>query len=304
MKGKTVLQVGWHAVEALFRNKKEESKADKTLPALVKGMEFALVNAELKEGKTTPPKRFTEDTLLSAMESAGAADIKAVRNTSDVDYSAVTTENQPERQGLGTPATRAGIIEKLVRTGLIKREGNKKTRYLTSTDKGNALIAVMPEQIQSPSMTADWEMKLLKMEHGHYDSEIFMGEITDMITQLVQTYQAVEGTEVLMNQKNIMGTCPHCGHEVVDGKKGWYCSNKECNFVLWKDNAFFKSLGKQLTPAMVQRLLKDKELYFRNCSSRKSDRTFNTTLLLRTEDDGKAIFDLKFSDGNKKKEAL
>ena len=298
VKGKTVLQEGWRAVEGLFRKKGEESEKDRTLPGLVAGMEFDLVNAELKDGKTSPPKKFTEDTLLSAMESAGAAELKAL----NADDSTDSTMTQPERKGLGTPATRAGIIEKLVRTGLIKRQGDKKTRYLTSTDKGNALITVMPEQIQSPSMTADWEMKLLKMEHGHYDSEEFMNEITDMITQLVETYHAVEGTDVLMNQKYVIGICPHCGHEVVDGKKGWYCSNKECKFVLWKDNAFFKSLGKNMTPAMAEKLLRDKELYLRNCTSRKSDRTYNTTVLLRIEDDGKAAFDLKFPE-RKKNEA-
>lgn len=308
VKGKTVLQEGWKSVEGLLIHKKEEKNEERTLPGFVKGMEFRLVDAELKEGKTTPPKKFTEDTLLSAMESAGAEDQESLKgiasstfNSSTFNPSGDNSLGQVEHKGLGTPATRAGIIEKLVRTGLIKRQGDKKTRYLTSTDKGNALITVMPEQIQSPSMTADWEMKLHRMEHGSYDPEEFMGEITDMITELVRNYQVVEGTDVLMNQKTVIGICPHCGHEIVDGKKGWYCNNKECRFILWKDNAFFKSLGKNLTTSMAEKFLKDRQIYLKNCTSRKSDRTFNATVLLRTESDGKVTFDLKFPESGKKK---
>ncbi|MCQ2510374.1 MAG: DNA topoisomerase 3, partial [Lachnospiraceae bacterium] len=149
-KGKEVLLAGWKEIEAIFRPSKKESDPNKepvVLPAMKEGDTVSIHKVEIKEGKTTAPKKYTEDSLLAAMESAGAAEMS----------------DEVERKGLGTPATRAGIIEKLVRTGLITRQGDKKTKYLTATDKGLSLITVMPEQIQSPSMTADWEMKLLRV---------------------------------------------------------------------------------------------------------------------------------------------
>lgn len=277
---KTVLLGGWKDIWQRFYPVKDKEKEAYTGPILSPDTIVSLSQAEIKEGKTTAPKRFTEDTLLSAMETAGAEDIPE-----DV-----------ERKGLGTPATRAGTIEKLVQKGFMERKGDKKTRYLVSTDKGNSLITVMPEQIQSASMTADWEQKLLRMEHGDYEAQDFMREITDMISGLVQNYEAVKGAETLMSDHKRVGACPCCQADVLEKQKGWFCSNKECRFVLWKDNAFFKSIGKHLSSGMVEKLLSDGRIRLKDCKSQKSGKNYNATLLLSTEENGRANFHLEFEN--------
>lgn len=285
-KGKEVQQAGWKEIEAIFRPLKKESDSKKELailPAMKEGDILFIHKIEIKEGKTSAPKKYTEDSLLAAMESASAAEMS----------------DEVERRGLGTPATRAGIIEKLVRTGLITRQGDKKTKYLTATDKGLSLITVMPEQIQSPSMTADWEMKLLRVEQNSFSADEFMNEITQMITDLVSNYKAVEGADILMGQKNVLGTCPHCGSEVVERQKGWFCSNSTCKFALWKDNAYFNSLGKKLTTSMAERLLRDGKLKMKDLKSKKSGKNFNATVVLQTDEAGKAFFSLVFDQNSK-----
>lgn len=277
---KTVLIGGWKDIWQRFYPVKDKEKEAYTGPTLLPDTIVSLTQAEIKEGKTTAPKRFTEDTLLSAMETAGAEDIPA----------------DAERKGLGTPATRAGTIEKLVQKGFMERKGDKKTRYLVSTDKGNSLITVMPEQIQSASMTADWEQKLLRMEHGDYEARDFMREITDMISRLVQNYEAVKGAETLMSDHKRVGACPCCQADVLEKQKGWFCSNKECRFVLWKDNAFFKSIGKHLSSGMVEKLLSDGRIRLKDCKSQKSGKNYNATLLLSTEENGRANFHLEFEN--------
>lgn len=285
-KGKEVLQAGWKEVEATFRPSKKDSEQGKepaVLPAMKEGDTISIQKIEIKEGKTSAPKKYTEDSLLAAMEAAGAAEMS----------------DEVERKGLGTPATRAGIIEKLVRTGLITRQGDKKTKYLTATEKGLSLITVMPEQIQSPSMTADWEMKLLRVEQNSFSSEEFMNEITQMITDLVSNYKAVEGANVMMGQKNVLGACPHCSGEVIERQKGWFCSNSTCKFALWKDNAYFNSLGKRLTASMTEKLLRDGKLKMKDLKSKKSGKNFNATVVLQTAEDGKAFFSLEFDQNSK-----
>lgn len=292
---KTVLFGGWKDIWQRFYPVKDKEKEAYTGPTLSPDAIVSLSQAEIKEGKTTAPKRFTEDTLLSAMETAGAEDIP---------------ENA-ERKGLGTPATRAGTIEKLVQKCFMERKGDKKTRYLVSTDKGNSLITVMPEQIQSASMTADWEQKLLRMEHGDYEARDFMREITDMISGLVQNYEAVKGADkvnlfgeqregglgrTLMSDHKRVGACPCCQADVLEKQKGWFCSNKECRFVLWKDNAFFKSIGKHLSSGMVEKLLSDGRIRLKDCKSQKSGKNYNATLLLSTEENGRANFHLEFEN--------
>ena len=221
-KGRTVLQPGWKAIwNSFYPEKKKDDESSGTVP--VKGSAVKIDSADVKEGKTSPPKHFTEDTLLSAMESAGADE----------------TPEEAERKGLGTPATRAATIEKLVQRGFIERKGDKKTRHLIATDKGTALITVMPEQIQSPSMTAEWEQKLLGIEHGEYEAADFMDGISGMIAGLVATYEKAKGADALMSRNKVIGICPHCGAEVLEKQKGWFCSNSECRFILWKDNAYF-----------------------------------------------------------------
>ena len=278
-KGKEILEEGWKAVErkvlADILNRKREFTA---LPQ-VEESECGILNAELKEGQTSPPKHFTEDTLLHSMETA----------------SADSMPEGVERQGIGTPATRAATIEKLVQKGFLERKGDKKTKVLLPTDKGKALITVMPEEIQSADMTADWETKLLRVERGEMEPETFMTEINDMISSLVNTTEAVKGASALMKNK-VIGICPNCGKSVVEREKGWFCENRECRFVLWKDNAFFKRLGKRLDAHVADKLLRDGRVSLKDCKSVKG-KTYHATVLLSCEADGRSKFSLEFEGG-------
>ena len=279
-KGKVVLSEGWKAMEQkmlgeLLGKQKEQA----TLPDVQEQSQCSIVVAELKEGQTTPPKHFTEDTLLHAMETA----------------SADSMPEGVERQGIGTPATRAATIEKLVQKGFLERKGNKKTKVLLPTDKGKALVTVMPEEIQSPEMTTDWETKLLRIEHSEMEPETFMTEIKEMISSLVTTTETVKGANALMKNK-IIGVCPNCGANVVEREKGWFCENRECRFVLWKDNAFFKRLGKRLDSHVADKLLRDGRVRLKDCKSAKG-KTYNAAVLLSTEPDGRSKFSLEFEGG-------
>lgn len=181
------------------------------IATLTNGKSYPLQNPKMEEGKTTPKKHFTEDSLLSAMERAGEDEMP----------------DEVERKGIGTSATRAATIEKLVRIGFVERKGSGKTKSLFPTHKGVALITVMPEQIQSPSMTAEWEQKLLDVEKGMYQDSEFMSEIEDMITDLVKTYKIIEDAEVLMHPVlEEIGICPCCGQHVVERQKGYSCENR------------------------------------------------------------------------------
>ena len=283
-KGKTVLQPGWKAIwQYFYPEKKKDEEADGPIPE--EGAIVEVASAEVKEGKTTPPKHFTEDTLLSAMETAGADEIP----------------EEAERKGLGTPATRAATIEKLVQRGFIERKGDRKARQLVATDKGASLITVMPEQIQSPSMTAEWEQKLLAIEHGKYDAADFMDGINGMIANLVTTYEKVKGADALMSRNKVIGTCPHCGAEVIERQKGWFCSNRECRFILWKDNAYFTKIGKRITSQIMEKLLRDKRVHLKDCKSQKTGKTYNADLLLSTEADGRPQFSMEFEKRNEAK---
>ena len=282
-KGKTVTDMGWRRYAEKPAEDAEKNAEAGDLPELSEGMTLELAGVDLKEGKTSPPKRFTEDLLLSAMESASSDEFPA----------------GVERKGIGTPATRAAIIEKLVQKGFIERRGDKKTKYLCSTDKGNALVTVVPEQIQSPSMTADWEEKLLKIEHGEYDSDAFMGEISNMVSGLVKTYEAVKGADVLMQpERKTIGSCPACGSDVCETTKGWFCRDKSCKFALWKENRFFQTLGKQMTEELARQLLNQGKARLTHCYSKKSGRYYDTTVHVETGEDGAAAFKLEF--GGKK----
>lgn len=278
-KGKTVTDMGWRRYAEKPVEDAEKNAEAGELPKLSEGMTLELAGVDLKEGKTSPPKRFTEDLLLSAMESASSDEFPA----------------GVERKGIGTPATRAAIIEKLVQKGFIERRGDKKTKYLFSTDKGNALVTVVPEQIQSPSMTADWEEKLLKIEHGEYDSDAFMGEISSMVSGLVKTYEAVKGADVLMQpERKVIGSCPACGSDVCETAKGWFCRDKSCKFALWKENRFFQTLGKQMTEELAKQLVNQGKARLTHCYSRKSNRYYDTTVYVETGEDGAAAFKLEF----------
>ena len=278
-KGKEILEEGWKAVErkvlADILSRKQEFT---TLPAMEES-ECAILSAELKEGHTSPPKHFTEDTLLHSMETA----------------SADSMPEGVERQGIGTPATRAATIEKLVQKGFLERKGEKKTKVLLPTEKGKVFITVMPEEIQSAEMTADWETKLLRIERGEMEPEEFMVEIKDMISSLVNTTEAVKGANTLMKNK-VIGVCPNCGTNVVEREKGWFCDNKPCSFVLWNDHEFFKRLGKRLDSHVADKLLRDGRVRLKDCKSAKG-KTYNATVLLSTEADGRSKFNLEFEGG-------
>ena len=279
-KGKAVLVEGWKAVEqAVLGNAAEKDKEKLELLPEVQGQEtLPILDAQLKEGQTSPPKPYTEDTLLSAMETAGKERMP----------------EEAERRGIGTPATRAGIIEKLVKKGFLTREGSGKTKNLIPTEKGRALIAVMPEEIQSPAMTADWEQQLLQIERGELEPETFMNEIEQMVASLVETSEAVKGAKMLMkNNGKIVGVCPHCGAEVVEREKGWFCANRECRFVIWKDNAFFKRLGKHVSAKLVDKLLRDGRARLKDCKSQRTSRTYNASVLMTR----RAQFSLEFENG-------
>ena len=178
----------------------------------------------------------------------------------------------------------------------MERKGDRKTKHLIATDKGNSLVTVMPEQIQSASMTAEWEQKLLAIERGEYDAAEFMDGIAGMIAGLVANYEKVKGAETLMSRNKVIGTCPHCGAEVLEKQKGWFCSNRECRFILWKDNAYFTKIGKRLTSQIVEKLLRDKRVHLKDCKSQKTGKTYNADILLSTEADGRPQFSLEFPD--------
>ena len=239
-KGKTVMQEGWKAIEQRFKDalkSKDKEEPEKVLPAVNEKDILSSVSASVTEHFTTPPKQYTEDTLLSAMETAGNEEF----------------DDDTEKKGLGTPATRAGIIEKLVKSGFIERKG----KSLVPTKDGNNLVCVLPEQITSPSMTAEWENTLMQIERGNADADKFLAGIVDMTASLVKAYPFLSDAEASRFEtgKESIGKCPRCGSPVYVGKGNFYCSNKECSFCLWEDNKFFASKKKKLTKKIATELL-------------------------------------------------
>lgn len=281
--------MGSNAERADSKNGEEEQSGNADIlayiTALTKGSSYPLQDPKLEEGRTTPKKHFTEDSLLSAMERAGAEEMP----------------DEVERKGIGTSATRAATIEKLVRIGFVERKGNKKTKYLIPTHKGVALITVMPEQIQSPSMTAEWEQKLLDVEKGIFADSSFMDEIEEMITDLVKNYKINEDAEVLMHPAlEEIGTCPCCGRHVIEKQKGYFCEDRGCSFVLWKQNRFFEALGKKMTKQTASKLLHDGKVELKGCKSQKTGKTYDTTVVMSVDENKRAVFQLSFEKGEGK----
>lgn len=285
-KGKQIVSLGWKGIAPTKNSeKKSEEDSQEISERITAGEMLSIRSAEYKEGKTTAPKSYTEDTILSSMEKAGADEIP----------------EEAERKGLGTPATRAGIIEKLVRTGFLERRGDKKTKYLVPTHKGEALITVIPEAIQSATMTAEWEQKLLEIEKKVYSSEQFMKEIEELVTTLIDTYEVIPDAEVLMHPVYMpLGKCPHCGKDVIEKSKGFFCSDKECKFVLWKENRLFDSLSKKMTKQIAEQLLKNGKARLKKCRSVKTGKTYDCTVVLSVGDNGQAQFHLEFDKQGKK----
>ena len=270
-KGKIVENVGWK-----IYNEKEQT--DKVLPELADGDELKVASSEIKEGKTKPPAHFTEDSLLSAMEVAGAKEMP----------------DDAERKGLGTPATRAGIIEKLIATGFVERKKAKKTVSLVPAHTGVSLITVLPEQLQSPLLTAEWEHKLKMVEHGELDADAFMAEISRMVSDLVKTYSVIKGAEVLFpSGRDVIGKCPRCGGDVTESKKGFFCESNDCRFGLWRDNKFLTGKKITLTKKMVATLLKDGKIPVKGIFSEKTGKSYDATLVM-SDDGAKTIYSLDF----------
>ena len=271
-KGKTILQSGWKEVERIHRMSIRQSETehreneDAALPVLKEGQTFETVSASLREGKTSPPKHYTEDTLLSAMETAGAEDMP----------------EDAERKGLGTPATRAATLEKLVSAGFVQR----KKKQLIPTEKGRNLIAVLPDNIKSPILTAEWESMLKQVEHGELSATSFMDQIADMSRTLVKEHTAPEKcfADLFPSSRETaheaVGVCPHCGAPVYEGKKGFFCNNRECCFALWKDNRFFSSKKKSITKSVAAALLKEGRISMSGLYSEKTGKTYDAEVIL------------------------
>ena len=298
-KGKTVLDEGWKAVERAVLGDTTE-KGNENLDVLTEAQDkktLPILDAELKEGRTTPPKHFTEDTLLAAMESAGA-ETKVNCPNGAREGGLGRMPEEAERRGIGTPATRAATIEKLVQKGFLSREGGGKTKHLIPTEKGRCLIAAMPEQLRSPAMTAAWEKKLLEIERNNYTPEQFMEEIESMMKNLVSQYADTPNAPAKATPgASVIGTCPHCGSDVAEREKGWFCTSRECRFVIWKDNAFFNRLGKRPTRQVVDKLLRDGRARLKDCKSQRTGKTYNASVLMTTEADGRAKFSMEFENG-------
>lgn len=287
VKGKQIMDMGWKSMEKIYRNALKsvtvEEISAQELPSLNDQMTFLPVKAFVQEGKTSPPKSYTEATLLSAMENAGAEE----------------TPDDAERKGLGTPATRAGIIEKLVKTGQIERKKGKKSCALLPTQKGVSLITVLPEELQSPLLTAEWEHKLKQIEKGELESTLFLQEITEMVQGLVQNSHPVPESSVLFAEETkSIGVCPRCGNMVVERPKGFLCSNRDCRFALWRQNPFFAAKKKELTAAIALALLKEGRAFVKGLYSPKTGKTYDAAIVL--DDSGGQFVNFKLEFPQKK----
>lgn len=286
-KGRAILNLGWRELDnqyrAALKSKPEPDKDSdaKALPIVTEGQQFGVVVAAVKEGKTSAPKHFTEDTLLSAMESASAKESPA----------------DAERKGLGTPATRAAILEKLVSVGFVERRKSKKTVNLLPTPLGIALITVVPEQIQSPSMTAEWEHQLGQIERGEAMPDSFISGIAAMLTDLTAAYEPIPGADTLFpSQYESVGKCPRCGGAIADKQKGYFCETPDCKFAMWKDSKFFVAKKKKLTPDIAAALLKNGRAKLTGLHSEKTGKTYDAIVVL--DDTGTFVnFKLEFEGG-------
>lgn len=264
-KGKEVLSKGWKAY--LDRDLSENS-----LPELKENAEIPLKSAAIKEGFTTPPPHFTEDTFLHAMETASANEMP----------------EDCEHHGLGTPATRAAILEKLVANGFIERKKSKKNVHLIPTHAAYSLITVLPEQLRSPKLTAEWEHRLLEIERGESSADEFLSSISDMVSDLTANYKVVKGAEVLFpSGRDVIGQCPRCGSEVTESRKGFFCENHDCHFALWRDNKFFKMKHMTLTKSQSAELLKSGRVFVKGLYSEKTGKLYDAWVVL--DDNGEFV---------------
>ncbi len=267
-KGKTIIQNGFKDFELQVDNERKKSKSQ-SLPLMAEGELLDILNYELKIGKTSPPNQYTDDTLLSAMENANNAEVGA------------------DMKGIGTPATRAGVMEKLINTGLVQRIGDKKAKKFIPTEKGIALSAVLPEAIKSPLLTARWEEKLKEIEQGKLSANVFLNEINQMLVSLVNDYEVVDNADILFPKPptgKSLGACTRCGSDVTENHKGFCCSNRTCDFAIWKANKFFSAKKKVITKELVSELLSKGKVRLDNCYSAKTGKTYNCMVMI--DDDG------------------
>ena len=257
-------------------------KADEPGSNLTELYEGQILNPKyisVTEGKTTPPKHFTEDTILSAMEKAGAKDMP----------------DEAERKGLGTPATRASIIEKLVSVSFVTRKKGQKTVNLIPDGIGASLITILPEELQSPLLTAEWEQQLLRVEKGEMKPDEFMSAIENMVNTLVRDYKVIDGAEVLFpSGRTVVGKCPRCGSNVTESKRGYFCEKNDCRFALWKDNRFLTSKRVGLTKKTAEMLLRDGKAYVSRIYSEKTGKKYDAFIVM-TDDGAKTTFSLDFN---------
>lgn len=287
-RGKIPVQMGFKEVEKAFKQlcvkaePVEEKEKETSIPAgYEEGMRIFPVKAEKTTHYTSPPKPFNEDTLLAAMETAGNKEF----------------DSETEKKGLGTPATRASIIEKLVSSGYAQRKGKQ---ILPSTE-GKELVKVMPAYLKSAVMTAEWENQLLMMEKGEITDTQFMGEITSLVRKILEVCREIpeEERRRFQTAREVIGKCPVCGCDVFEGKQNFYCSNRQCDFALWKENRFLGSMEKNLDKKMARELLDKACTYVKGLYSKKKDMKFDADLLLTLED-GKPRFHLEFPKKKKK----
>lgn len=287
-RGKIPVQMGFKEVEKAFKQlcvkaePVEEKEKETSIPAgYEEGMRLFSVKAEKTTHYTSPPKPFNEDTLLAAMETAGNKEF----------------DSETEKKGLGTPATRASIIEKLVSSGYAQRKGKQ---ILPSTE-GKELVKVMPEYLKSAVMTAEWENQLLLMEKGQITDTQFMGEITSLVSKILEVCREIpeEERRRFQTEREVIGKCPVCGCDVFEGKQNFYCSNRQCDFALWKENRFLGSMEKNLDKKMARELLDKACTHVKGLYSKKKDMKFDADLLLTLED-GKPRFHLEFPKKKKK----
>ena len=265
-KGKRMLSQGWRAIQEVFRSslkeKPEDEDAEGALPALTEGQVFEPVTASVTEHFTSPPRPYTEDSLLAAMENAGKEDMP----------------EDAERRGLGTPATRAAIIEKLVSGGFVERKG----KNLIPTKAGVNLVTVLPELLTSPKLTADWEQRLNEVAKDQVSPEDFMDGIEAMAAELVRKYSHIseDGQKLFQPEKETVGLCPRCGKPVYEGKKNFACSDRACQFVMWKNDRFFEQRGKVFTTKIAAALLKDGKAKVKRLRSLRTGKTYDGIIVL------------------------
>ena len=287
-RGKIPVQMGFKEVEKAFKQLcvkaepvEEKEKETSITAGYEEGMRLFPVKAEKTTHYTSPPKPFNEDTLLATMETAGNKEF----------------DSETEKKGLGTPATRASIIEKLVSSGYAQRKGKQ---ILPSTE-GKELVKVMPEYLKSAVMTAEWENQLLMMEKGQITDIQFMGEITSLVRKILEVCREIpeEERRRFQTAREVIGKCPVCGCDVFEGKQNFYCSNRQCDFALWKENRFLGSMEKNLDKKMARELLDKACTHVKGLYSKKKDMKFDADLLLTLED-GKPRFHLEFPKKKKK----